>query len=180
MQAFKQLYLELANKVADIEGIKWVDLWHNQINFLEDEHQFPAPAVFLSFRSLAIDDLAENIQEVNLQIEVYLFYETFADTYKGSINQDSALEFIELMEQIHIALHATIGTHYDNMRRVGFSAVDTGGAGNLYQTVFECQFVDLSAKKLYIEAETDEVNITNNNDVPDAVVTGFENMFDPQ
>ena len=178
MQAFKELYLEIANKVADIEGIKWVDLWHNQINFLEDEHQFPAPAVFLSFRSLAIEDLAEKMQNVSLQIEVYLFYETFADTYKGSVNQQSAFEFIELMKGIYVALHGTNGTNYDNMRRVGFSAVDTGGAGNLYQTIFECNFVDLAAKKTYTEAETDEITITSN---PSFVppVTGFENMFDP-
>lgn len=176
MQDWKELYLELAEKINEIDGIKWIDLWHNQINFLEEEHPFPAPAVFISFRSQNIEDLSERIQKVGLQVEVYLFYETFADTYKDSVNQDSALAFIDLMGGIYAKLQGTSGDSYNSMRRVGFSPVDTGGAGNLYQMIFECELVDLSAKVAYEEAETTELDIERHPQ-PVPTVTNDNPMF---
>lgn len=152
MQNWKDLYIELAEKVSQIPGIEWVDLWHNQVNFLEDEHPFPTPAVFLSFRTMIVEDARENMQIMRLQVEAYLFYETFADTYKGSVNQGSALDFLDLMNSIYAKLHGTTGENYSEMRRTGFNPVDTGSAGNLYQITFECNAVDLAAKPVYEEA----------------------------
>ncbi len=167
MQAWKELYLELAEQAAAIDGIKWVDLWHNQIGFMEDEHRFPAPAVFFAFRTLQVDDMAERMQNLRLQIEVYLFYETFSDTYIGSINQQSALDFLDLLNSIHTNFHGTTGENFSEMRRVGFSAVDTGNAGNLYQVIFECTLIDETAKKVYNAAETVEMDIENTGGVAD-------------
>lgn len=66
----KALYIELAEKITNaIAAIKWVDLWHNQVGFLEDEHPFPTPALFLSFRSNNIRDLSQKVQQVILQID---------------------------------------------------------------------------------------------------------------
>ncbi|MFA9212493.1 MAG: hypothetical protein ACEQSR_01415 [Candidatus Methylacidiphilales bacterium] len=174
----KNLYLELAELLATITEIKWIDLWHNQVNFIEDEHEFPTPAVFLSFRALNADDMAQNIQNLELQVEVYLYFETFADTYKDSVNQESALAFLDILNKIYIKLQGTEGTNYQNMRRIGFNAVDTGGAGNLYQTVFNCTSTDFSAQKTYLEAETDELNIINEILEPEITITGLESMFE--
>ena len=92
----KQLYVELAEKITNqISAIEWVDLWHNQVGFLENEHPFPTPAVFISIRSNSMDDLSQKVQQVNLQIDFYLYYETFADTFKGSFNQSGALGFLD-------------------------------------------------------------------------------------
>ena len=72
MENWQNLYIELSEKlsadlddnelefynklntIAEHDGkspIRWLDLWHNQVNFLEEELEFPTPAVFLSFRS---------------------------------------------------------------------------------------------------------------------------------
>ena len=106
MENWQNLYLELAQKlsadlddnelefynklntIAEHDGkspIRWQDLWHNQVNFLEDELQFPTPAVFLSFRSKNVQDLGDKLQEMVLQIDCYLFYETFSNTFNGNI-----------------------------------------------------------------------------------------------
>jgi len=57
MQNWKDLYIELADKINQIEAVRWIDLWHNQVNFLEEEHPFPTPAVFLSFRGRNFEDI---------------------------------------------------------------------------------------------------------------------------
>ena len=187
MENWQNLYLELAEKlstdlddnelefynklntIAEHDGkspIRWLDLWHNQVNFLEDELQFPTPAVFLSFRSKNVQDLGDKLQEMVLQIDCYLFYETFSNTFKGSFNQEDALNFIGLLDFINARLHATTGENYSAMRKVGFAPEDTGNAGNLYRITFECIITDASAAKISEEAEIGDLELLNdeNND----------------
>jgi hypothetical protein len=146
MQNWKQLYLELAQKIEDnIPTVEWVDLWHHQVYNLEDEHPFPTPAVFFGFRGNSMKDMGQKIQQVVVQIDVFLFYETFADTYKGGINQTDALEFLDTMDGINKIFHGSTGAEYSSMSRKSFSPVDTGGSSNLYLMTYECLLIDYSA-----------------------------------
>lgn len=160
MQNWKDLYIELAEKISDgLEQVQWVDLWHNQVNFLEEEHPFPSPAVFLQFRSMEIEDQGNKAQKVKLQVDCFVFYETFADTYHDSWNADKALVFIELLNDVYALLHATSGENYSNMKRIGMHPVDTGNAGNLYQISFECTLMDYAAQDEYVNADIEEVEV---------------------
>lgn len=157
----KALYLELSNKLAQLDNIRWVDLWHEQVTFMEDEHPFPAPAIFLSFRLLDSEEMGELVQNGLMQVEVYLFYETMSDSYVGSVNQQSATSFLELLENIYKSLQGSRGENYSEMRRTGFYPVNTGDAGNLYVSIFECRVVDESAKKSYADAGELDVEVSN-------------------
>lgn len=160
MQNFKDLYTELATLIKDkVPSIKWIDLWHNQVNFLSEEHPFPTPAVFLNFRSLQIDDAGERVQKLRMQIDCFVFYETFADTYHESWNQQSALSFLDLMNDIYAVLHASSGVNYSSMRRIGINPVDTGDAGNTYQLSFECVLMDYAAQVQWEEQEVDDIDL---------------------
>ena len=165
MENWQDLYLELAQKASnEIAEISWVDLWHNQVNFLQEEHPFPTPALFISFRSKAVNDLGEKVQQLMLQIDFYLFYETFSDTFNGSFNQDEALDFIRILDKVNGIFHGTSGENYSSMRKTGFNPVDTGGAGNLYQVSFECLIHDESAVKFYEEGAFTGLEIEKNGD----------------
>ena len=165
MQNWKELYQEHTQMIANnIPGIVWQDLWHNQVNFLETEHPFQTPANFLSYRSVRIEDNGLKTQKVRVQVDFYLFYETFADTYHESSNQSTALEFIDLLDQINALFHGTDGTSYSNMRRTNFAPVDTGNAGNLYRVSFECDVVDYSAMRTYVEHDIEEIDIEHKDD----------------
>lgn len=174
MENWQNLYLELAellsadltpkeaeiysnlNTLVDSEDkspIRWLDLWHNQVNFLDEELEFPTPAVFLAFRSKGINDLGERVQEMSLQIDVYLFYETFANTFSGSFNQEDALNFIGILDFINSRMHGISGENFSSMRKTGFAPEDTGNAGNLYRITFECFVQDASAAKITDEGE---------------------------
>jgi hypothetical protein len=161
MQNWVDLYKELTDKAAAIDGVQWVDLWHNQINFLADELPFPAPAVFLGFRLLGALDVGDRVQQVRMQVDAYLFYETFADTYRGSVNQDSALAFLTLLNSLYTAYHGTSGENYSNMRRIALAPLDTGGAGNLYQVSFECLIMDYAAQKVLVDGEASGIELVN-------------------
>lgn len=109
MQNFKELYKELADKLSGIESVKWVDLWNSQVYNLESEHPFPAPAVFLAFRGNGTKDLGDKVQDVTMQVDVFLFYETFLDTYLGAYNQADALNFLDTIDDINKILHGSSG-----------------------------------------------------------------------
>lgn len=173
MENWKDLYIEIADKINEkMTDIRWVDLWHNQVNFLAEEHPFPTPAIFLRFRTLQTEDMGEKTQGVNLQVDFYLYYETFADTYHGGVNQQSALEFLELMEAIHGNFHGTSGENYSAMRRTGFNDEETGGAGNLYRITFTCILQDTSAQKYYEESEEIDFEILKENEDEGFVIPG--------
>lgn len=148
MQSFKELYLELSILISNkIESVRWIDLWNSQVYNLEDEHPFPAPAVFLAFRANSMSDTGTKVQNVLMQVDVFVFYETFLDTFKGAYNQKDALDFLDIMDQVNQIFHGSSGENYSSMRRVSYSPVDTGGAGNLWNITYNCNVIDYSAQK---------------------------------
>ncbi|PCI11883.1 MAG: hypothetical protein COB73_00835 [Flavobacteriaceae bacterium] len=164
MEGFKGwefLYQELSQKVTDnIDAVQWIDLWHNQVGFLQEEHPFTTPALFVAFRMLSADDLGELVQDANVQVDFYYFYETFLDTYQGSVNNTDALDYLKTVTEIHKLFHGFTGAHISEMRRVGFAPVDTGSAGNLYRISFAGKIIDATAKKVYHAATPGDVVIT--------------------
>ncbi len=161
MENWQYLYIELAEKITqNIPQIQWIDLWHNQVNHLEDEHRFNTPAVFIALRSNRMEDTSEKGQLVYLQVDFYLFYETYLDTFQGAYNQDGALAFTKSLDELHGLFHATTGENYSNMRRIDFAPIDTGSAGNLYKISFECILSDESAMKYYEDIKI-KANIEN-------------------
>lgn len=160
MQNWRDLYGELATKLTTaIPDLKWVDLWHNQINFLDDEHPFPTPAVFLGFRSQSIEDISDKVQKVKLQVDVYVFYESFLDTFEGAYNKDAALGFLDIFDGINKTLHGSDGDNYTSMRRIAFSPIDTGNSGNLYLATYSCELFDISAQPTWVDAGAEEMII---------------------
>jgi len=161
LQNWQDLYTELAQILtAKVNNLQWVDLWHNQVNFLTDEHPFPVPAAFISFRMLSPQDKGDNIQDANVQVDVYYFFETFADTFQGSYNQADALDYLNALTEIHKALHGTDGDTYSSMQRTAMMPVDTGSAGNLYRISFTCLVTDISAGHLRDEATPGDIALS--------------------
>lgn len=47
MDTREELYKELRAQLLQVEGVKCVDLWNQQTDFLEEETAFEMPAVFI-------------------------------------------------------------------------------------------------------------------------------------
>ncbi len=145
MKVLADTYKELASRINhNVPQIKWIDLWRNQINFLENEYGFPFPAVFLSFRANQMNDLPGHNQNIDTSIDLYLAYETLADTYHGAVNQQSALEFFEILEKLNTCLHASGGDTFTGMRRHSFTPIDTTDGILLYRVTYNATLIDRS------------------------------------
>jgi hypothetical protein len=180
MKDLKNLYLEHEKRISDnISEIKHIDLWSEQVSFMADEHPFRSPAVFLGYRVLAADDQGEKKQELRLQVDVYLFYETFADTSKGSKKQQKALDFLDLLTKINACFHATYGNYYSNMRRTGFNPVETGGAGILYVQRYELSMTDDSASELYELMQFEKMEVEVIREETELISNNQSNLYEP-
>lgn len=154
MEYWTDLYKELSGRVKEMmPGIEWIDLWHEQVNYLTEELPFPVPAVFFAFNTVSTVDRSLLVQDCDTQVDVYLYHETFADSYAGSVNREGAVEFLDNLTRLHAIFHGKPGVNYSGMRRVDLRREDSGGAGNLYRVSFQCLVTDYSARNLYDEVE---------------------------
>jgi hypothetical protein len=157
MTYWSELYIEIAEKIkTGLPAICWIDLWHEQVSYLTEELPFPVPAVFIDFNTRQADDNSLLAQELTVQIDLRLFYETFSDSYEGSYNQAGALEFLDRLTELYALFHGKPGIHYSEMRRIDMSREESGGAGNLYRLSFECLVTDYAAQKLFNEVQSPE------------------------
>ena len=90
-------YSELRERMENTPEIEHIDMWHEQVSFLDEEHPFSSPAVFIEFNTLGIEDEGLLVQRLHTQIDFRLFYETFSDTCEGAEMQEEALSFLDLL-----------------------------------------------------------------------------------
>lgn len=170
MQYWTDLYKELTDRItANLPQIQWVDLWHEQVNYLTEELPFPTPSIFIAFSTIDINDRGTLVQDLNTQIDMYLFYETFSDTYFGSSNQDRALDFLNCLTRLHALFHGKNGNIYSSMRRTDMQRDSSGGAGNLYRISFQCLVTDYSAQNLFVTSQNPDAELNiEKGDIPPA------------
>ena len=174
-KGWEYLYEELSEMILkNIDAVKWIDLWHNQVGFMVEEHPFTTPALFMAFRLVSADEMGENTQAGNIQVDLYYFYETFLDTFNDAVNKTDAMDYLKTTTELHKLFHGTTGENYSEMTRTAFAPVDTGTAGNLYRISFSAKIIDATATKGYDPITPGEINVSKGS-APEVVV---EKAFD--
>ena len=154
---------ELYERMESLPEIMHVDLWHGQVDYLSEEHPFLTPAVFFGFTTLNVADNGELMQTTDLQVDIYVFYETFADTYQAAKMQNDALECLDLLLMVGLMFHGRSGEHFHQMRRSGTYRQESGGSGNLYRLQFQTNVSEFSGLNLHnhVIMEERELEIIN-------------------
>ena len=145
---------ELIERLESLPEFQHIDLWHDQVNYLSEEHPFPTPAVFLEFNTLKVDDNGELIQTTDLQVDMHVYWETFSDTYTHAVMQEDGLQFLDLLLLVGLMFHGRSGEHYHQMRRSGTYREESGGAGNLYRIQFQTNISEFSGLNLHDRTST--------------------------
>lgn len=152
----------LYERMAALPAIEHVDLWHDQVDYLSEEHPFPTPAVFFGFTTLNVADNGELMQTTDLQVDIYVFWETFADTYNDAVMKEEALMYLDLLLMVGLMFHGRSGEHFHQMRRSGTYRQESGGSGNLYRLQFQTNITEFSGLNLhtYVKDEGKEVEVS--------------------
>ena len=109
----KQLYLDIQSKLlaittgtgdAAVPVFKHFDLWNQNVEFLEQDSPFERPAIFVEFAPLAWETLGKNQQTAVLTIKLHIVTDWFANTARYNPDQDTALNYLDMPDQIVKAL----------------------------------------------------------------------------
>lgn len=110
----KDLFLSLQKKllaIKDNDGkplVKFFNLWHNRINYIEQP--FDTPAVFIEFRPLVWKTLSgtqQQISEFSFILHIVSRYYNVTHSTAPSDVQSEQLNFLDIPDLIHSALHKT-------------------------------------------------------------------------
>lgn len=93
-----------------IDGLQLPDLAHfdkqmGQFSTPEFFNAIPLPCVLMEYGQFNWRTIGKNQQKGDGYIRFYLYFENYADSFNGSINEDLALQFFEFSEQLNMALN---------------------------------------------------------------------------
>lgn len=107
MSLRKIIHDAIATKI-NATAVQWVDVWKAQVgskDAKELQYPFPFPASFISIKRITWEDMTGDAKEGTVEIDVYLFFEKFGDTFEGATDKDDSFADIDLVETIADDLH---------------------------------------------------------------------------
>lgn len=147
----------LKQKLTDL---KWFDKDKGQLENINN-HVMPFPAILMSYGRTTWKTESKGIQKGVGILRFKIAYESYEDSFSGSVNQDKALAFFEFNEKVHEALQGLSTTYVKGLERI--TDEDDENHKNIIVTVFEyaCTIFDNSAQedKTFVLAEP-ELNVS--------------------
>lgn len=172
-EAYKELCVLLDTAVPEI---KHKDLWYEQINFPKEDYPYPDRSLFMDIKIDQIETLSQNIQDLNCTITFYFVFNTFSDTFHGSVNQSTALEFVDILSKLHGALQGTSGNNFSPLDRVKDERfVTREGYLNIREMSYKTIIRDYAAVKEYRIVTVDEIAINDSQ----APVVNWNDLYQP-
>lgn len=114
----KKLYLKLIEWLTSSGIVKHVDLWNENLQYIEDEQSWECPAVFVEFMPIQWQSLPHGVQEATINFRLHIVTRALEPTSAQSItvqaegepeanNQylNAGLEYLDLLEQINALIH---------------------------------------------------------------------------
>lgn len=127
----KLIYLSLTDRLKRLEDqtgqpeVKHIDLWNEQVEFIEQEEPFDTPAVFVEFRPVRWSTLGGMVQQADVDIRLHIITRWEGSAKDGSPFQKDALERFDLLDRMDNALFnlqgSEGGTSFCMFRRTGSS-----------------------------------------------------------
>lgn len=125
MEPRKRVYLDIINALQSIENnpIKRIDLWNENVYFIEQEEAFPMPAVFVEFGAIEWEILKgkRSSWRGKGMVKIHIVTPWVGSAQAGATEQDANLEYWDLAQKIH---HELEGLH-DDCTYHGMSLIQT-------------------------------------------------------
>lgn len=101
----KELYGVIRSKLSAIEEIKHIDLWNQNVEYIEQEANWERPAVFVEFCPIQWKPIVNGVE---YRAEPLIKLHIVTDWVEGAIEGEE-LSVFDLPEAIHKALTCTDG-----------------------------------------------------------------------
>jgi hypothetical protein len=101
-----------------LPNLVWVDKQMGQFNHPELSQLVPLPAILIGYRKTTWDSESRRVQKGNAILTFWVYFENYADSFTGSMNQDKALQFFDFNEAVHQALQGYDGDLFTALDRL--------------------------------------------------------------
>lgn len=115
----KEFYLAVSERLLSIEGspIKHVDLWNNNVEYIEQETDWPRPAVFVEFRPVVWQRMTQRPggdYQARAEVRLHIVTDWLGSASAQCDDGDrlDVIEALDLSELIHAALLGLNGEHF--------------------------------------------------------------------
>lgn len=94
----RMLYLGLTEALKELKDdggqplIRHIDLWNEQVEFIEQEEPFDTPAVFIEFRPVQWRTLGGTTQQADVPFRLHVVTKWQGSARDGSVFQEESLE----------------------------------------------------------------------------------------
>lgn len=102
----RMLYLGLTEALKELKYesgqplIRHIDLWNEQVEFIEQEEPFDTPAVFIEFRPVQWRTLGGTTQQADVPFRLHVVTKWKGSARDGSMFQEESLERFDLLDKI--------------------------------------------------------------------------------
>jgi len=138
MNVRKEIYKTLSPVINGITAIEWVDLWKAQMNRPKEHYPFGFPAVFIGINNISYQDMTLGTKEGRAQIDLYVFFDKYGDTFAGADDQDNSLLILDTLDEIVQTVEDTEGGLFTGLKLSGDEDVSTRYNRPAYILKFEC------------------------------------------
>lgn len=102
MKLRKELYLKISKQLEGVEKIQHVDLWKSQLPKKTSDNSYPFgfPAAFISIADIDWEDMTQAVQEGQVNVSIYIFFERGGDTFDTAIDKEQSLAVLDTITNI--------------------------------------------------------------------------------
>ncbi|GAB4129586.1 MAG: hypothetical protein Fur0027_14560 [Raineya sp.] len=141
----KALYKHIAQKLQADLGC-FVDIWNRQPERQSESHPLFLPAVFVGFKEASVQRSKNGVQNLLVNITLYVVQELYSDTYEQAESQSKALESFGFLERVYVALQDFGGENFSPLQRKSTRFDDNYSNVIVFEIDFETLYQDTSKK----------------------------------
>lgn len=99
----KTIYNAIASALDNVQEVKHIGLWNNQLAYAEEEQPFYTPAVLIEFGQIDWRHQLHGVREAVVQVRLHVVTDSRISPWS------EVVETFDLLDKINAALH---GLHY--------------------------------------------------------------------
>lgn len=118
MSVRKDVYNSIASELEALGKFNLVDLYKGQFDE-ENITNIPRyPAAFISINNIEYQDMSMDIQEGNLIVDVYVFFDRNDEISLEEPNRENSLEILTVLDDVVNALQKTYGEFFTSLSQI--------------------------------------------------------------
>lgn len=108
----KKIFKAIAEALANVQGVEFVDLWNNQIQTINGGLAFPTAAVFIEFEELNWKQQNMGTRRGSLGVRLHVITRAVVTRGFDDPKIDEALALFDLLDNINAVMQGLRGEHF--------------------------------------------------------------------